>query len=258
MGDAERIKGVEMTKSDEYRYQLEALSDWDDYLLQNSGLPGPRGNLELAAVVADMGDTALFEKYITYDPISYPTNSPYEFLAFCGVLGLGRLAAEGKIEYLKTIRAFASDPRWRLREGVAQALQRLGKVNMERLLQEMKNWTSGSWLEKRAAAAALAEPALLHDPDQVKQALNILDEITTSLLTCPNRKNPDFLTLRQGLGYCWSVIVAALPQEGIPLMEKWLANSDPDIRWIMKENLKKKRLVRVAGKWVEDQLTRFT
>ncbi len=246
-----------MAKYDEYLHQLEGLSDWDEYLLQNSGLPGPRGNLELAAVVADKGEKALFEKYITYDPITYPTNSPYEFLAFCGVLGLGRLVAEGKTEYLKTIRDFASDTRWRLREGVAQALQRLGKVDMDCLLQEMKIWSAGSWLEKRAAAAALAEPALLHDPDQIKQALLILDEITTSLLPCPNRKNADFLTLRQGLGYCWSVIVAALPGEGIPLMEKWLRNPDPDIRWIMKENLKKKRLARVAPEWVEEQLLRL-
>jgi hypothetical protein len=84
-----------------------------------------------------------------------------------------------------------------------------------------------------------------------------LDKITTSLLTCSNRKDPDFLTLRQGLGYCWSVVVAALPQEGIPLMEKWLANPDTDIRWIMKENLKKKRLARVASEWVDEQLKRF-
>lgn len=246
-----------MGKADEYRVALEEISDWDEYLLQHSGLPGPRGNLELAAVVADKGNLALFEKYITNDPQTAPVNSPYEFLAFCGVLGLGRLVAEGNNRYLKTIRAFASDPRWRLREAVAQALQRVGKVDMDSLLREMKIWSSGSWLEKRAAAAALAEPVLLQKPDQIKQALLIHDEITASLLTCPNRKDPDFLTLRQGLGYCWSVVVASLPQAGIPLMEKWLANSDPDIRWIMKENLKKKRLAKVAPEWVDIQLQRF-
>ncbi len=243
-----------MGKADEYRQALIGLSDWDDYLLQNSGLPGPRGNLELAAVVADEGDLPLFERYITYNAQTAPTNSPYEFLAFCGVVGLGRLVAEGKTEYLKTIRTFASDPRWRLREGVAQALQRLGKVNMERLLQEMTVWSTGSWLEKRAAAAALAEPVLLHSPDQIKQALLILDSITVSLLSCQNRKDANFLVLRQGLGYCWSVVVAALPEEGLPLMEKWLANPDPDVRWIMKENLKKKRLARVAPDWVNKQV----
>ena len=33
-------------------------------------------------------------------------------------------------------------------------------------------------------------------------------------------------------------------------MEKWLADPDPDIRWIMRENLKKKRLARMDAAWV--------
>ena len=44
---------------------------------------------------------------------------------------------------------------------------------------------------------------------------------------------------------------AALPEAGKPLMEKWLANADPDVRWIMRENLKKNRLVRVDAAWVD-------
>ena len=34
-------------------------------------------------------------------------------------------------------------------------------------------------------------------------------------------------TLRQGLGYCWSVAVAALPETGKPLMERWLVSPIP-------------------------------
>ena len=59
------------------------------------------------------------------------------------------------------LRPFASDPRWRLREGVAMALQRLGKQDMRRLLAAMQDWSTGNWLEKRAAAAALAEPVVI-------------------------------------------------------------------------------------------------
>jgi hypothetical protein len=47
------------------------------------------------------------------------------------------------------------------------------------------------------------------------------------------------------------VAVAALPQEGKAYMQKWLVNSDNDIRWIMHENLKKKRLERMDAGWVE-------
>jgi hypothetical protein len=33
-------------------------------------------------------------------------------------------------------------------------------------------------------------------------------------------------------------------------MEKWMVHPDKDIRWIMKENLKKNRLVRMDAEWV--------
>lgn len=37
-----------MGKVDDYRKTLIKLSDWDSYLLEESCLPGPRANLELA------------------------------------------------------------------------------------------------------------------------------------------------------------------------------------------------------------------
>ena len=89
-----------MTKSDDYRAHLKSLTQWDDYLLKESGLPGPRGNIELAQVIADEGNKGLFLRYLKYTADIAPTNSPYEFLAFCGVIGLGRLVAEGQNDHL--------------------------------------------------------------------------------------------------------------------------------------------------------------
>ena len=80
--------------------------------------------------------------------------------------------------------------------------------------------------------------------------MKILDRITASIANVGERRSPDFLALRKGLGYCWSVAVAALPDEGKAYMQRWLANPDQDIRWIMRENLKKKRLVRLDADWV--------
>ncbi len=37
-----------MAKADQYREILRTLDEWDAFLLKESGLPGPRGNLELA------------------------------------------------------------------------------------------------------------------------------------------------------------------------------------------------------------------
>jgi hypothetical protein len=198
-----------------------------------------------------MGDEALFMRLLGYDAARAPVNSPQEFLAFCGVVGLGRLAAEGRLDLLPLLRAHASDPRWRMREGVAMALQRLGARDMRALLREMKQWTRGNLLERRAAAAALCEPALLREPADVVRVLAILETITTSVLKEKDRKSAEFVALKKGLGYCWSVAVVALPEQGKALMERWFASDDPDVRWIMRENLKKARLARTDAQWVK-------
>jgi hypothetical protein len=240
-----------MGKRDDYRATLRTLKEWDAFLLKESGLPGPRGNLELAQAVADEGDEALFRRYLSFTLEQAPTNSPEEFLAFCGVVGLGRLLAEGKREVLEVLRRQASDPRWRTREGVAMALQRWGDVDMDALLLEMEAWCVGNPLEQRAAAAALCEPRLLREERHAAQVLQILDRITASIQGLEERKSDEFKALRKGLGYCWSVAVAALPEKGRPAMERWFSSGDADIRWIMKENLKKDRLARMDAAWAE-------
>jgi len=232
--------------------KLHELSDWDEYLLKESGLPGPRGNIELAQAVADEGDRQLFMRFIAYTAEKAPVNSPNEFLAFCGVVGLGRLLAEGDYDILNNLRQYASDPRWRTREAVAMALQRFGEVNMEQLITAMQEWCRGAPLEQRAAAAALCEPRLLRQKQDAHQVLDILDQITESIEQMKDRRCEDFTALRKGLGYCWSVAVVALPSEGKALMAKWLKSSDKDIRWIMRKNLKKNRLVRMDADWVKN------
>ena len=240
-----------MSRIDEYQFTLRQLADWDAYLLAESGLPGPRGNIELAQAVANEGDRELFQRYLAYEADIAAVNSPYEFLAFCGALGLGRLLAEGDLSQLTTLRTLASDPRWRMREAVAMALQRLGDVNMGQLLAAMQTWSLGTPLEQRAAAAAVCEPRLLREANYARETLHILDTIMTRLENLANRHQEDFIVLRKGLGYCWSVAVAALPDEGKALMEKWLGKQDKDIQWIMQENVKKNRLVRMDAHWVE-------
>jgi hypothetical protein len=239
-----------MSRVDEYRERLRQLDDWDSFLMRESGLPGPRGNIELGRAVAEEGDEQLFRRYLSIEAATAPTNSPQEFLAFCGVLGLGRLLAEGRMDVLPRLRQCASDPRWRVREAVAMALQRWGEADTERLLKEMQVWSKGNFLEQRAAAAALCEPRLLTDPTQAREVLRLLDDITASIEEVDERKGDEFRALRKGLGYCWSVAVVALPEEGKPLLEKWLGSEDRDILWIMKENLRKKRLERLDEEWV--------
>jgi len=246
-----------MTKVENCRTELRKTDkkEWDEYLLKNSGLPGRRGNIELAQAFALEGDRENFERYLEYKPEVAPVNSPEEFLAFCGVLGCGRLLSEGDDLQFQRLRACARDPRWRVREGVAMALQMLGRSDMNRLIQEMETWSLGSPLDQRAAAAGLCEPDLLSGQRYSRKTLDILDRITGSIITLPDRKSAGFMALRKGLGYCWSVAVAANPDYGKPVFEKWLSSLDKDIRWIMKQNLTKKRLWRMDRDWVEKCVT---
>jgi hypothetical protein len=50
--------------------------------------------------------------------------------------------------------------------------------------------------------------------------------------------------LRKALGFAPSLFVAALPEEGFPLLERWARSGDRDLIWIVRENLKKDRLNR--------------
>jgi hypothetical protein len=246
-----------MSRIDDYRSVLLQTVNWDAYLQQESRLPGPRGNLELAQAAAEEGDEAAFRRWLAFDSDKAPINTPLEFLAFCGTLGLGRLLGEGRHDLLPELRRLASDPRWRTREAVAMALQRLGDADMEALLREMEAWALGTPLEQRAAAAAICEPRLLRRPADVCRVLSILDAITSSVVSAGDRRSEAFRALRKGLGYCWSVAAAAHPDAGKQAIERWLACDDPDVRWIIRENLKKNRLDRMDAAWVETSRSRL-
>ena len=241
-----------MPKSAAYRDTLSHLADWDVYLQAESGLPGPRANLELAQAVADLGRPEQFRRWLALDAAAAPANTPAEFFPLCGAVGLGRLLAEGDLGALAELRGHANDPRWRLREGVTMALQRWGETDMGALIGAMKGWSRGAWLEQRAVAAAVCEPRLLKDGRHVPAVLRLLDGITSGLARADaaSRKSAGFKTLRRALGFCWSVAVAAAPTAGQPAMEQWLASADPDVRWAMQANLKTIRLARLDPAWV--------
>ena len=244
------------SKVEAYRQALRQISDWEPFLMAESGLPGPRGNLELAEAVALEARPEQLTAWLQLGPKQAPTGTADEFLAFCGVRGQGRLLAQGQREPLPILRSKSADPRWRVREAVAFALQEWGYYDRQALLDEMQEWKTGNSLEQRAACAALCEPGLLDREEFTLQVLNLLDDVTRRFTQADDRRADGQRTLRQALGYCWSVATAAFPQAGKALMEKWLAHPDRDVHWIMLENLKKKRLQRMDRVWVEAMISR--
>ena len=141
------------------------------YLLDHSNLPGPRGNLELAAAVADGATRRSSAAGPALGPDVAPENTPGCFLAFCGVVGLGVVLARGagrgeapvawppiprcgarlggETPPLRILRTLAADPRWRIREAVAMALQRWGDGTWPACWPRWRIGRAGNPLEQR-------------------------------------------------------------------------------------------------------------
>jgi hypothetical protein len=225
-----------------YAHELRHLgaAQWPGYLGERSGLPGPRGNIELAQAVADEASPEGLDALIATDD---------EYLVFCGVVGLGRLLAERQADtVVQRLRSHAGDPRWRVREAVAMALQRLGDRDLPRLLGLAAEWAADqNPLVQRAAAAGLCEPRLLQSPEAASAAVDVCDRATRALAALPleTRRDEDVRVLRKGLGYCWSVAVAADPAHGLPRFQALASFADPDLAWIVRENSRKARLAKL-------------
>lgn len=239
-----------VSRRDEEAAAYEAAADREGYLRSHSALPGPRGNLELIDVASAATDRIELERWAALGPDVAPENTPDVFLVCVGVVGLGRLAGAGDRSPLTVLRRLANDPRWRVREAVPMALQAWGDVDVDGLVDEVEGWAGGTPLEGRAAMAALCEPRLLRDGRAVARTLAILDRLTGAVRDASDPAAPDLRVLRQALGYGWSVAIAADPKLGLPVFEPWLAEPNPDVRWIVRENLAKARLAKAAPDWV--------
>ena len=227
-------------------------------LQENSGLPGPRANLELAYSFARAAASLNLQEWqwdlvlgmAGTSPTKAPANTPKEFLPVCGLLALGALYAEGlprprKRSALAAIRRAASDPRWRTRESAAMALQLIGEKDLDALQEIVEQWLpEASLLERRAIIAGLAHPPILGDAPFALFSLDVSRTIVRDLSRqgAESRRGEDFRVLRQGLGYALSVFAEKSPEEGFALLREMASKGDPDLTWIVRENLKKKRL----------------
>lgn len=210
------------------------------YLTAHSGLPGPRGNLELLAAAGD---------HLRADHAERLRAEPDEYLRCCGVIVLGRLYADDPAGTTALLTAAAADPSWRVREAVAMAAQRIGDADGDAVAALVTAWAAHpDPLVQRAAVAAICEPRLLRTPAAAATALRTCATATAALLALPpsRRREADARTLRQALGYCWSVAVAADPPAGLPVFTA-LGGDDPDLAWIVRTNRTKARLARLLG-----------
>ena len=234
------------------------LDDLRELLQKNSGLPGPRANLELMYSFArSVGGMHLSDwqwdfivEMASTSIANAPNNSRKEFLPVCGLTALGAQYGQGlprprKRVAIAALKKAASDHRWRVREASAMGLQLIGEADTSLLRELVSGWLpESSLLEKRAIAAGLAHPPLLKDEQFALFALETARTLAAAVtrLDPKGRQDEGFKILRQGLGYSLSVFVHHCPVEGFTLMRKLAAVQDRDMAWIIRENLKKKRL----------------
>ena len=223
-----------------------------DFLLKNSNLPGPRGNLELLYKFSKTAtETEINDCFRYYsDDLK---NSQEEFVVMCGILGYCYLH-QSKIENtLSEIRKYASHASWRIRESVAMGIQELGVTDFEKTVNVLEKWMKGNQLEQRAVVAGLCEPKLLKKPENAQKVMEILEQIILTFNKIPEKITQDGESLRKALGYGLSAAMVALPIEGKNLFKKLETSKNKHILWILRENLKKNRLLKMDSNWVEEQ-----
>lgn len=233
----------------------------EGFLVEHSNLPGPRGNLELAHAFADTVVAAvtdrglpgaevaeLLDRWAALPVEDVPSNDPREILPFCSALAYGAVGAarpDWWSDESAKLRRAAVDGRWRTREMVATGVQRVLAADWPRGYATVIEWASDpDPLVVRAAAAAVAEPALLREASAAVEAVAVQAAAATILRGVPaeRRRDQDVRVLRKALGYTLSVVAVAAPDAGFRLLEELAAQPDPDLAWIVRENLRKKRL----------------
>lgn len=230
------------------------------YMMEQSNLPGVRANLELVAAFAELIGTTVTQPGARVDRVEAlldswaqlpleraPVNHPREILPAAAAEAYGAVAAarpDWWDDELSKLHRLTSDPRWRTRDMVVKGLQRMCDADWSRTCAALVGWAGDAPFAARAAVAAVAESRLLEDKARAEDALAVqANAVSTFMGIAPERRrDEDVRALRQALGYTLSVVTAASPETGFHLMEELAALPDPDIVWIVRENMKKKRL----------------
>ncbi len=258
-----------MSKRDDYLRSLQTvitshaeidtrINALEQFLLSNSNLPGPRGNLELSAAFSDtvgsIGYAQWLEdvivRWIGMTAEQAPTGETAEYLPFCGTHALGILYSlvgeRRQQEIIDMLKIKANDPRWRIREAVAMAFQHLLEKDFIVVKDIFSLWIDhASLAEQRAMLASLAHPPALHQPNDVQFCLDISERILEKFksIDVKDRKGEECRILKKGLDYSISVFIAKSPQAGFQMLKKWAYTDDKMIQRIITSNLQKKRLL---------------
>lgn len=223
-----------------------------ELLRRNSGLPGPRPNLELARAVGAalarreaQGERLLGALATSED--EFPRIVAALALAERSLLGDAdkrpdkRKAAARTATALADLQLIAEDARHVVRLGVIEALRvRLGAVGEPAVL-ELAAWTDG-YLQANVALEALADKLLLTKLPSAEPVLARLDEAFVLADQSPRaaERSQGMRTLRQGLPAQIAVFAARYP-EVLTWLEGKTASKRPETREVVAEAIRAMR-----------------
>jgi hypothetical protein len=211
-----------------------------ELLRRNSGLPGPRPNLELARAV---GQALARRKKGHADRLVVElARSDDEYLRVVAALSLAAQSLPGDdarrdraraTEALAALQELAEDPRHVVRLGVIEALRVRISTLGEAAVTELAAWTDG-YLQAHVALEALADRILLTTLPSGAGVLARLDE-AFALANASSRsaeRSQGMRTLRQGMPAQIALFAARFP-ETLAWLGQRAASTRPETREVV-------------------------
>lgn len=222
-----------------------------------SGLPGPRANMTLAnAFAADVaahgkkGDALAFAM-ATLHPDVAPGATEHEFLPVCGVLAVGARAAKDeplRKRALALLHDAAEDPRFRVRDAVPIALAKIGAEMGDDLAEQLRSWMDG-YFQAAAVLRALEDRELLSATKRHQVVVERLHDAFALACNAPRSaaRYPGFKAMMEALGSAPAGVSMKFPQQVLELLATWAEIQIPEMREVVRQNLRDKRMQRLGA-----------
>ncbi|WP_270279787.1 hypothetical protein [Vagococcus bubulae] len=237
----------------------------ENYLIENSNLPGRMVNLRLIATVANFFESneelskSWYRIFNSWFDIKIDGNSPEIILVLTALESFGGIyqnfSRKEQLLIEKKLKDSLNDERWRVREIVTESYKRIGLLSYGDLIKLFEDILSNdpTPLEVRGLLATVAHPNLLILEEQLDFSQKILELFFHYYLNFDEKtfSKEDKLILKKGLSFAPSVIVSKNPTVGFQYFDKLIKIDDKEINTIIKTNLKKKRLENVFPDEVE-------
>jgi hypothetical protein len=226
-----------------------------DFLKSNSGLPGPRGNLTLAAEVSKLIASywATKREFLKETIIGW-SKSGDEYLMFVAYSTIGYVLSRNPSEddWAVPILYEANFSRlWRAREGVTIALEALLEDGADFTLGLIEDWCiSNNPIVVRNSIVALAHPTQLRRNQAQLDALERYNGVGMGIIAEVADLQDDTKMLAKSLGFTISVAAEA-DEDYLDELDRWI--NDPVKAWrpIIRENLTKARIRKKYPRRVE-------